>query len=216
MIEASLTPALATGHARGRAARDAVREERRRSHRVPGRRRRSARPRVRSSVDRQHGALLGGAFLRPLPHPTRLLFAPDPLRQARNRQLRSGGRDSLHRATDRRSHLGPRQRGVRACGPPRCLRGRIAVHAVRGHPPRAHDGAHPVRSLGDHSLEFRDAVGADPRNLRDLDTDGRAGMGQAARARVVRAERRTRAALSRVVGAAAAPGGRGHVAPYAR
>ena len=74
----------------GRAARDALRAKRRRQHRLPGRRRRAVRPRLRPGCRLERRPDLGGSRARRVLRADRLLQPLDRLRQARDRRVGPG------------------------------------------------------------------------------------------------------------------------------
>src|SRR5215203_6135076 len=130
-------------------AGDTLRPERRSEHRVPGRRRARARPRLDSRQCLRSRDALGAAALRRVrEEPDRVLAGAD-LRQARNRVVRFGSRRADARcAHGRRAGCDGRGRigqGRLACE----LRRGAAGGSVRGHLSGAHDGARsggPVRA----------------------------------------------------------------------
>ncbi len=87
-------------------ARDALRAQWRRQHRVSSRRQRPARSRVHHGLGLAPRLLLGRAIVRPFSSPPLDVLTADPDRQARHRPLRS--RD---RAADARTAHGRRPRG---------------------------------------------------------------------------------------------------------
>jgi len=122
-----------------------LREERRRKHRVLGRRRRADRPRVRERLD-----LLGtrgrvGRAGRRLLRTPRLLLTPDPVRQARHWPLRPRCWDSRPRDQDGRHPHGDGRRRIRAGGDHGRLGGRAHDTPLRRDVPRTNRRGHRVR-----------------------------------------------------------------------
>ena len=113
------------------AAGDALRQERRRQHRVSGRRRRSARSGVRDGMGVASRILLEGAVVRPVPQAARVVFPPDPVRQAGDGALRSRDGAAHARRADGRCTGGDGSGGIGARRAARDLRGRADVLAVR-------------------------------------------------------------------------------------
>ena len=136
---------------------DALREERRRQRRLPGRGRGPARPRVRAGVGVAHRVPLAGAGRRGVPAPARLVLATDPLRQARHGPVRPRAEQ---RAADARAADGRRAsrhgRGRIGAGRiARPLRGRPDVPALRRDVSGANDRRDPHRRLREADLGSR-------------------------------------------------------------
>ena len=140
---------LGGGDGRRGAFGDQVRAQRRPEHRVPGRRRRTVRPRVRARLGLQHRADVGGARAREVPRAPRLVLPADPVRQAGDRPVRPGTdrRVADARGADGRRPCRDGRRRVGAGRAARALGGRQHVRPVRGDLPRAHHGARPRRQL---------------------------------------------------------------------
>ena len=181
------------------AAGDPLRQERRRQHRVSGGRRRPARSGVRDGVGVAPRVLLEGAVVRALPQPARVVLAPDPVRQAGDRAVRSRDRAADARRADGRRAGGDGGGGIGARRAARHFRGRADVLAVRrdlsGEDERARDDRH----LREAHLGSGLPVGADARNTRVvLRRDPRA-LGRPGRPRGACAERRRGSGVPRVV-----------------
>ena len=153
-----------------RAARHALREVRRGQHRVPGRRRGAARPRVRLRLGLESRPHVAGAVVRTLPPQARVVLAADPLRQAGYGPVRprAGGRPAHARGsawTTSAPSWTPRRR---AGGAARPLRGWPDVPPLRGHVSGAHRRARADRDLRAASRRARLSVRRRARGIRRL------------------------------------------------
>ena len=93
-----------------------LRAQRRREHRLPGRRRRPARPAVPDGLADPARAAVGGAGQPPLPGTADDVRPADPVRQSRDGALRADARDLHARAGDARRARGARRRRQRTRG----------------------------------------------------------------------------------------------------
>ena len=103
---------------------DPIRPQRRSAHRLPGRRRRSDRPRLRAELDLAGRALLGRAAGRALLPPAGLVLAPDHVRPPRVGDVGPGAERADARGADGRRRRGDGRRRLRAGGGVRAARGR--------------------------------------------------------------------------------------------
>src|SRR5262249_48726139 len=92
----------------------------------------------------QHPLRLGGVALRPLLRTTRLVLAPDPLRQAWHGPFRPAARADA-RDADGRHPCRPRRRRVRACSAARRGPGQPANGSLRRHVSGADAGPRAVQ-----------------------------------------------------------------------
>jgi len=167
----------------GHAAGNAIRQERRRQHRLPGGRERSARPGLCHGLGLEPRLLLGGALVRPVSHSPGIVLAPDPVRQARDRPVRPGPRiRTAHaRAADGRR---PRRHGCRghaARRAVRSVRGRADVRHVRGDVPGAHLRPGHVRQLRQTDLGSRLSLGTDAAGTPEVLRCDPGGLGRCGR-----------------------------------
>ena len=116
---------LETRDTNGRDAGDALCEERRRQHRLPGRRRRAVRPRLRPGRSVERRPALGGSGAPRVLRAHRSVQSADRLRQARHRRLGPRLRDRGPRDADGRRACGDGRGGLGA----RCARRRLRRRA---------------------------------------------------------------------------------------
>ena len=132
-------PALLSGPvgrpgARGPRAPDSLRGQRRRAHRLSGRRRGSHRHPVRARPDQPYRTGLGRSGHRGLLHAARRHGPADPFRQTGHRPVRPHARRLLTRPAHRRRHGRDGRRGLPPGHRVRLLRRGAHGHSVGGRP----------------------------------------------------------------------------------
>ena len=159
-----------------RACRDPLRAQRRRQHRLPGRRRRSVRPRLRPRVRDAPGAPVEDPKLRAVPGRACVLLSPDPVRQARHRPLRPGQRHPHPRGAHGRRARGHGCSRLPTRGVLWAIGGSGHEHPVRRDLSGANGGTRGAKRVSPQQVGARLPMGSQRRRLRARRRSGVAGV----------------------------------------